>query len=59
MIFMLRLSEMKKENPYFRDEIASSFNNFVTNRSEEIALTSQLKLKIIPNANKFKVSKVW
>lgn len=56
---MLRLSEMKKENPYFRDEIASSFNNFVTNRSEEIALTSQLKLKIIPNANKFKVSKVW
>ena len=57
MIFMIRLDEMKKENPYFHDEISSSFSNFVINRSKEIAGTSPLKLKIIPNANKFKVSK--
>lgn len=57
MTFMIRLDEMKNENPYFHDEIVSSFNNFVINRSKELAGTSQLKLKIIPNANKFKVSK--
>ena len=57
MTFMIRLDEMKNENPYFHDEIVSSFNNFVMNRCIEISDTSQLKLKIIPNANKFKVSK--
>ena len=57
MMFMIRLSEMRKENPYFHDNIASSFNDFAINRCAEIALTSQIKLKIMPNANKFKVSK--
>ena len=57
MTIMIRLSEMRKENPYFHGEIVSSFNNLVINRSKEIAGTSQLKLKIIPNANKFKISK--
>ena len=57
MMFMIRLSEMKKENPYFRDNISSSFNDYVINRCAEIACTSQIKLKIMPNANKFKVSK--
>ena len=57
MIFMIRIREMKNENPYFHDEIASSFNNFVINRSKEIAETSPFKLKIMPNANKYKVSK--
>ena len=57
MTFMIRLSEMKKENPYFHDEIAEAFNNFAINRSKEIALTSQLKLNIMPNAKKYKVSK--
>ena len=48
---------MKNENPYFHDEIASSFNAFVLNRSKEIASTSPLKLKLMPSANKYKVSK--
>ena len=55
---MIRLSEMKKDNPYFYDQISASFSNFVISRSEEIATTyPSFKLKIIPNANKFKVSK--
>ncbi len=56
MTFMIRIREMENENPYFHDEIVSAFNNNIISRSEEIARSSSFKLKLIPNANKFKVS---
>lgn len=57
MVFMHKLDEMKKENPYFSDGLAAEFENYVLKRSQEMLFTHpQIKLKIVPNANKFKIS---
>lgn len=58
MSFMYRIDEMQKENPCFNDGIAASFSDYVINRAGEIVMTyPQIKLKIMPNADKYKVSK--
>lgn len=58
MAFMFRINEIKKNNPYFNDEIAKSYEEYVVNRAGEIVTTyPQIKLKIFPNASKYKISK--
>lgn len=58
MSFMYRLDEMQKENPDFNDGFAKSFSEYVINRACEIAMTyPQIKFKIVPGSNKYKVAK--
>ena len=58
MSFMFELNELRKDNPYFNDKIVESFEDYVLIRANEIAITyPQIKLKIFPNANKYKISK--
>lgn len=57
MVFIHRLEEVKKENQYFSDGISQEFENYVLKRTQEMLFTHpQIKLKIVPNANKFKIS---
>ena len=57
MVLLYRIEELKKGSPYFNDEIANSFVNLALTKAKEIALSSSIKLKLIPNANKTKLSK--
>lgn len=56
MIILHRLDEMHKDNQYFNDEISNSFKRYVLERSKEMALMPEFKLKILPGANKYVVS---
>lgn len=57
IILMLRLKELRDENPYFSDEIANGFEDYARKRGQEILFTHPIKLRINPNASKYKVSK--
>lgn len=57
MIFSYRIEEMKKENPFFSDGIANQYQEYVINRSGEIACTyPQFLLKLKPNGDKYIIS---
>ncbi len=57
MIFLHRLEEMKKANQYFSDAIAEEFENYTIARAKEILFTHpQIKLKLVPKANKYVIS---
>ena len=56
--FMHKIGEIRKNDPSFNNEIARDFEEYVIGRAAKIATTyPQIKLKLIPNANKFKISK--
>ena len=58
MAFMFRINEIRDNNPYFNDGIANSYEEYVIKRAGEIVTTyPQIKLKLFPNANKYKISK--
>ena len=58
MAFMFGIDEIRKNNPYFNDNIAKSYEEYVVERAGEIVTTyPQIKLKISPNASKYKISK--
>ena len=58
MIFMYKIDELRKLNPYFNDPISSSFEKYVVERAGQIVTTyPQIKLKIFPNSNKYRISK--
>lgn len=58
MAFMHKLEDMKKENSYFKDALADQYSNYVVQRTAEIAMAyPQIKLKVFPNADKYKISR--
>lgn len=57
MAFMYEINKLKENNPYFKDGISSSYEEYVIKRTTEITTTyPQIKLKILPNADKYKIS---
>lgn len=56
MIFMHSLEQIHNENQYFNDGLANEFKRYVLERSKEIALTPEIKLKLMPNSRKYEIS---
>ena len=58
MIFLLKIDEMKKNNPHFKDSLANSFGDFVLKRTIQIAFTKPLaKLNLFSNSSNYKISR--
>ncbi len=50
------IEEIKKNNPYFQDTVSDEFVKNCFEEATRIAITPTIKLKLIPKANKVKVS---
>jgi hypothetical protein len=51
------LEKIKKDNPFFKDNISLSFENYVIERSIEISGYSEIRLKLFPYASRYIISK--
>lgn len=56
MMFMVRLQEMRRANPYFKNEIVEKFEMDMKRRTTEIAWMAPAALRSVPNADKYPVS---
>lgn len=58
MALVMRVDDIIRNNPDFNDERAKSFQKYVFMRTGEIMTTyPKIKLKLFPNASKYKISK--
>lgn len=57
MSLMEAIDQLRKSNQYFSSGIADNFEKYVIDRTGEIVMCSPIKLKLIPSASKYIVSK--
>ena len=59
MAFLHKYEDMKKEDPSFNDEIVNEFADAAIEKASNIylALLPEIIVKLIPHANKYKMSK--
>lgn len=56
MIFLYKIDELKNNNKYFNDDIVLNFEDYVLEKTREIASMSRIKLKIMPHLGLYSIS---